>query len=156
MVVSPEVSDLDYSRAISYSGFLIPAIDTRRMSTVVELKDNQSFAIAGLLKNNVRESVKKFPVLGDIPILGALFRSTKYQKDETELVVIVTPHLVKPINADEFPLPTDSFEDPTPFEFLLLGRLEKWRDPNAEGDNSPAGGGSTPVMDGDFGYITPE
>lgn len=156
MVVSPEVSDLDYSRAISYSGFLIPALDTRRMSTVVELKDNQSFAIAGLLKNNVRESVKKFPVLGDIPILGALFRSTKFQKDETELVVIVTPHLVKPINADEFPLPTDSFEDPTPFELLLLGRLEKWKDPNTEGDNPQTGAGPNPVMEGDFGYITPE
>lgn len=156
LVVSPEVSELDFTKTISFAGFAVPSIETRRMSTVVELKDNQSFVIAGLLKNYVRESVKKFPLLGDIPILGALFRSTRYQKDETELVVIVTPHLVKPINGDEFPLPTDSFEDPTPFELLLLGRLEKWKDPNAEGDNSPAGAGPNPVMEGDFGYITPD
>ncbi len=125
LVVSPEVSDLDFTKTISYAGYVVPSIDTRRMSTVVELKDNQSFAIAGLLKNYVRESVRKFPILGDIPILGALFRSSRYQKDETELVVIVTPHLVKPVDGDALPLPTDSFEDPTPFEFLMLGMLEK-------------------------------
>jgi len=155
LVVSPEVSELDFSKTISYAGYAVPSIDTRRMSTVVELKDNQSFVIAGLLKNHVRESVKKFPLLGDIPILGALFRSTRYQKDETELVVIVTPHLVKPIDADELPLPTDSFVDPTPFELLLLGRLESWRGPNAENGYAQERG-PNPVLEGDFGYITPE
>ncbi len=162
LVISPEVSDLDFSNSVLLGGVAVPAIVTRRMSTVVELKDNQSFAIAGLLKNNVRESLEKFPILGDIPIIGALFRSTRYQKDETELVVIVTPHLVKPIDADEMPLPTDSFADPTPFEVLMLGMLEKGQDSNAEGDeyagidNSTEGSGSTPVMEGDFGYIVPE
>ena len=156
LVVSPEVSELDFTKTISYAGYAVPSIDTRRMSTVVELKDNQSFAIAGLLKNNVRESVKKFPLLGDIPIIGALFRSTRYQKDETELVVIVTPHLVNPIDADELPLPTDSFVDPSPFELLLLGRLESWRGPNNEGGNQIQGSGAKPVLEGDFGYITPE
>jgi pilus assembly protein CpaC len=156
LVVSPEVSELDFTKTISYAGYVVPSIDTRRMSTVVELKDNQSFVIAGLLKNYVRESVKKFPLLGDIPILGALFRSTRYQKDETELVVIVTPHLVQPIDGDELPLPTDSFEDPTPFELLLLGRLERWKDPTIESGNHTGETGSNPVMEGDFGYITPE
>ncbi len=156
MVVAPEVSDLNYTQAISYAGFIIPSIDTRRMSTVVELKDNQSFAIAGLLKNNVRESVNKFPVLGDIPILGALFRSTKFQKEETELVVIVTPHLVKPIDADKMPLPTDSFEEPSPAEFLLLGRLEKGQETNTEAGKYPEEKGSNPVLKGDVEYIIPD
>lgn len=156
LVVSPEVSELDFTKTVSYAGYVVPSIDTRRMSTVVELKDNQSFAIAGLLKNYVRESVRKFPILGDIPILGVLFRSTKYQKSETELVVIVTPHLVKPIDADELPLPTDSFVDPTPFEFLGLGMMEKWQRPDAQEDHYAGAAGSTPVMEGDFGYIIPE
>ena len=126
------------------------------MSTVVELKDNQSFAIAGLLKNNVRESVKKFPILGDIPILGVLFRSTRYQKDETELVVIVTPHLVKPVDGDELPLPTDSFEDPSPFELMMFGMLEKWQKPEQEQASLADNSASSPVMEGEFGYIVPE
>ncbi|MEA3469138.1 MAG: type II and III secretion system protein family protein [Thermodesulfobacteriota bacterium] len=156
LAVSPEVSELDFTKTMSYGGYVVPSIDTRRMSTVVELKDNQSFAIAGLLKNYVRESVKKLPILGDIPILGALFRSTRYQKHETELVVIVTPHLVKPVDADELPLPTDSFEDPSPFEILMLGMLEKGHDPNAVTGNFPGEPGETPVLEGDFGYIVPE
>ncbi len=154
LAVSPEVSELDFTKTISYAGYVVPSIDTRRMSTVVELKDNQSFAIAGLLKNYVRESVKKFPLLGDIPVLGALFRSTRYQKDETELVVIVTPHLVKPVDGDELPLPTDSFEDPSPFESLMLGMLEKYR--RHPGTDNTVETGSGPIIEGDFGYIIPE
>jgi pilus assembly protein CpaC len=131
------------------------------MSTVVELKDNQSFAIGGLLKDNVRESVRKFPILGDIPILGALFRSTRYQREETELVVVVTPHLVKPVDADELPLPTDSFESPSPFELLMLGMMEKVHSPNREENGYFApegidGDAVNPAMEGDFGYIVPE
>lgn len=157
LMVSPEVSELDFTRTVSFAGYTVPAIDTRRMSTVVELKDNQSFAIAGLMKDYVRESIKKFPLLGDIPILGALFRSTRYQKDETELLVIVTPHLVKPVDAASLSLPTDSFEDPTPFEILMLGMLEKWHDPDPA-SGAPAGqtAGTRPAMEGDFGYIIPE
>lgn len=158
LVVSPEVSELDFTKTISYAGYAVPSIDTRRMSTVVELKDGQSFAIAGLLKNYVRESVRKFPILGDIPILGALFRSTRYQKDETELVVLVTPHLVKPIDGDTLPLPTDSFEEPTPFELLMLGQLEKMPNTrlNPDSDTYLEEPGTAPVMEGDFGYIIPE
>jgi len=145
LVVSPEVSELDFTKTVSYAGYTVPSIDTRRMSTVVELKDNQSFAIAGLMKNVVRESIRKFPILGDLPILGALFRSSKYQKDETELVVIITPHLVKPVDGDALPLPTDSFEEPTPFEFLILGKLEKSKSSEAN-----------LMIEGDFGYIIPD
>jgi pilus assembly protein CpaC len=157
LLVAPEVSELDFTRTISFGGFVVPSIETRRMSTVVELADNQSFAIAGLLKNFVRESVAEFPLLGDIPILGALFRSSKYQKDETELVVIVTPHLVKPVDGDALPLPTDSFLDPSAFELLLLGMLE------GKGQKTPltvaatAGEGTVPpALEGDFGHIIPE
>jgi len=159
MVVSPEVSDLDFSTTVSFAGYVVPAIDTRRMSTVVELKDGQSFAIAGLLKDFVDESVAKFPILGDIPILGALFRSTKYQKEETELVVIVTPHLVKPVDGDELPLPTDSFEEPSTFELLMLGMMEKpqWAaSQSAEPVSTVADVEGAGVSANDFGYILPE
>jgi pilus assembly protein CpaC len=155
MVVSPEVSELDFTKTISYAGYVVPSINTRRTSTVVELKDKQSFAIAGLLKNYVRESVKKFPLLGDIPILGALFRSSRFQKEETELLVIVTPHLVKPVDAGTLPLPTDSYEDPTPFEFMMLGMMEKWHPPQRQGQVSGKEG-KRPRLEGDFGYIIPE
>ncbi|MGH7230000.1 MAG: type II and III secretion system protein family protein [Nitrospiraceae bacterium] len=123
--VAPEVSELDFANALRLQGFTIPAISTRRASTVVELADGQSFAIGGLLRDNVRESVKKFPVLGDIPILGALFRSSSFQKNETELVIIVTPHLVKPLNLAGQTLPTDYYVEPNDFEFYLLGMPEK-------------------------------
>ena len=157
LLVSPEVSELDFTKTVSFSGFVVPSIDTRRMSTVVELADNQSFAIAGLLKNYARESVVKFPLLGDIPILGALFRSSKYQKDETELVVIVTPHLVKPVDGDALPLPTDSFIDPSAFELLLLGRLEGKVQKTPQTVSVSAGDGAVPpTLEGDFGHIIPE
>jgi pilus assembly protein CpaC len=157
LLVSPEVSELDFTKTVSFSGFVVPSIDTRRMSTVVELADNQSFAIAGLLKNYARESVAKFPLLGDIPILGALFRSSKYQKDETELVVIVTPHLVKPVDGDALPLPTDSFLDPSAFELLLLGRLEGKGKKTPQTVSVSAGDGAVPpALEGDFGHIIPE
>lgn len=155
LTVSPEVSDLDFTKTLSYGGYVVPSIDTRRMSTVVELRDNQSFAIAGLMKNYVRESIAKFPLLGDIPILGALFRSTKYQSDETELVVIVTPHLVKPVDGDDLPLPTDAFTPPNPFELMLLGRLEH----GGRHTGRAAGGqvqGQAPALEGDFGHIIPD
>ena len=172
LTVSPEVSELDFTKTIVYAGFVVPSLDTRRASTVVELNDNQSFAIAGLMKNNVRESVAKFPLLGDIPILGALFRSTKFQNDETELVIVVTPRLVKPTDGDQVALPTDAFVPPNPFELLMFGRLEGYqpppnrrqaaRSPGKQGaqvpitrpDAIPAA--SQPGMQGDFGHIIPD
>ncbi len=124
VIVNPEVSELDFANGITLSGFTIPSLTTRRVKTVVELGDGQSFAIAGLLQENIRETVSKYPVLGDIPILGALFRSTSFQKDETELVVIVTPHLVKPLDMVKQTLPTDYYLEPNDFELLLMGYLE--------------------------------
>jgi pilus assembly protein CpaC len=143
--VVPEVSELDFANAVSFSGFVVPALTTRRVSTVVELADGQSFAIAGLLDESVRESISKFPLLGDIPILGALFRSVSFQKSETELVIIVTPHLVKPLDVAQQPLPTDAFIEPNDVEFLLLGKLE----------GSGRVGEPSGKLDGKFGYIIP-
>ena len=121
MAVSPEVSELDFTNALQIQGFNVPTIATRRATTVVELADGQSFAIAGLLRDNMRESIAKFPVLGDIPVLGALFRSSRYSKNQTELVIIVTPHYVKPMDGAQVALPTDTFVEPNDWEFYLMG-----------------------------------
>ena len=158
MAVNPEVSDLDFTRAVAVQGFLIPSVNTRRVSTVIELGDGQSFAVAGLLKDDIREDVKKFPVLGDIPVLGALFRSTTFQKNETELIIIVTPHLVKPLDMAKQTLPTDAYIEPDDFEFYLLGSLEG-RGKQDTVKSSPAA--SVPGLkkgsglEGDFGYMKP-
>ncbi|MDP2268080.1 MAG: type II and III secretion system protein family protein, partial [Deltaproteobacteria bacterium] len=150
--VKPEVSELDFTNAVAISGYVVPGLSTRRVSTVIELADGQSFAVAGLLKEDVREIVSKFPLLGDIPILGVLFRSTSFQKNETELVIIVTPHLVKPVDMAKQSLPTDAFVEPDDFEFYLLGSLEGRgkAPPDAAPARSNKGG-----LDGDFGHITP-
>ena len=124
IVVNPEVSELDFANGIQLAGFNIPALITRRVKTVVELGDGQSFAIAGMLQDNIRETIAKYPVLGELPILGALFRSTSFDKDETELIVIVTPHLVKPLNVAKMTLPTDHYLEPNDFEMMLMGYLE--------------------------------
>jgi pilus assembly protein CpaC len=94
--VSPEVSSLDFTQGLSFAGFRIPAVLKNEASTTIKLKDGESFAIAGLIKNEVRQTVGKIPLLGDIPILGALFRSTRFQHDETELLFLVTVKLVQP------------------------------------------------------------
>jgi pilus assembly protein CpaC len=105
--VAPEVSSLDFDNGITLQGFRIPSLITRRAETDVELRDGQSFAIAGLLHNTAQESGQKIPFLGSIPIIGALFRSKSEQKDQTELMVLVTPQLVRPLDPDEVPaLPT--------------------------------------------------
>src|SRR5512146_240728 len=123
--VAPEVSELDFTNALRTQGFVVPAITTRRAATTIELADGQSFAIGGLMRDNVRESVKKFPLLGELPIVGALFRSSSFQKDESELLIIVTPHLVKPLDMTAQTLPTDYYVEPNDFEFYLLGFSEQ-------------------------------
>ncbi len=147
MQVSPSVSELDYTNAVVSSGFVIPALTERDVSTVVELADGQSFAIAGLLSENVTELISKFPVLGDIPVLGALFRSTSFKRNETELVVIVTPHLVKPLDMSKVTLPTDKYGDPGDFNFYLLGDL------SGKPKNVPV---SRKGFDGEVGHIVPQ
>jgi pilus assembly protein CpaC len=99
--VAPEVSSLDFANAVTLEGFVIPAISQRRADTEVILKDGESFAIAGLIDNRVIETVDKIPGLGDVPILGKLFRSRSTQKSADELLVVVTPHFVKPLSPQE-------------------------------------------------------
>jgi pilus assembly protein CpaC len=111
MRVRPEVSQLSDAGSVKLNGFTVPALTTRRAETTVELGSGQSFMIAGLLQNTANNSIDKAPFLGDIPILGALFRSTKFQKQETELVVIVTPYLVRPVSG-QMATPTDGYRVP--------------------------------------------
>ena len=127
IVVAPEVSALDPAASVEVQGLKIPGLTTRRAKTTVELRDGQSFAIAGLLQNDFSDSIRAFPFLGDLPIIGALFRSTQYQKGETELVIVVTPHLVNPAAGPEhLALPTDNFVPPDEFSLFMMGRTEGW------------------------------
>ncbi|MXP10184.1 type II and III secretion system protein family protein [Pseudoblastomonas halimionae] len=117
--VRPEVSELSAQGAITLDGFQVPALTTRRTETSVELGSGQSMMIAGLLSNNSQNSIDKAPGLGDVPILGNLFRSSNYRRGETELVIIVTPYLVKPVDAGRIALPTDGFRSPSDFQRLV-------------------------------------
>jgi pilus assembly protein CpaC len=124
--VHPIVSELDYTNSITTASYVVPGLLTREMDTHVEVGDGQTFAIAGLLSDTSRNVINKFPILGDIPVLGVLFRSTNYQKRETELVALVTPHLVKPMAPGVARLPTDKWIEPTDIDTYLLG-LEQGR-----------------------------
>lgn len=121
--VRPEVSQLDYSNAVAIGTTRVPGFITRRAETTVELGSGQSFMIGGLLQNNHNNSFDKTPGVGDVPILGALFRSNAFQRNETELVIVITPYLVKPVNANEIALPTDGYKAPTDLDRILLGQL---------------------------------
>jgi pilus assembly protein CpaC len=101
--LEPEVSTLDFVNGVKFEGFLIPGLKARRAKTGVELRDGQSFALAGLLDNSESQTLSKVPGVGDIPILGNLFKSKQFQKNETELMFIVTAQLVKPVNRDDLP-----------------------------------------------------
>ena len=121
MRVRPEVSELSDAGSVKLNGFLVPALTTRRAETTVELGSGQSFMIAGLLQNRNRNNIEKAPLLGDLPILGMLFRSTGYQRDETELVIIVTPYLVKPVST-QLATPADGYRAPTDSQFNVEGQ----------------------------------
>lgn len=123
MRVRPEVSQLDQASAVRLSNFLIPGISTRRAETTVELGSGQSFMIGGLLSSEGSNTVEKAPFLGDIPILGNLFKSSSYRRQETELVIVVTPYLVRPVNAREIHLPTDGYRNPNDVQRYLGAKL---------------------------------
>ena len=125
--VATEVSDLDFA-----AGGEEPALSTRRAETTVDLASGQSFAIAGLIENSSSQDVARVPGLGSIPILGALFRSSGFQREQTELVIMVTPVVVEPSHPDDLRTPVDGFQPPNDFERILLGRFQG-------GDSTPAG-----------------
>jgi pilus assembly protein CpaC len=120
--VAPEVSDLDYSRSVSFQGFVIPTITKRNLKTTIEMNEGQTFAVAGLLNNRTVANRDGTPGLMDLPVLGALFRSTRYERSETELVVLVTPYVVEPMNPDQVPaLPGERWREPNELD-LILGK----------------------------------
>ena len=127
LIVSPEVSQIDLANAVEVSGFRIPGLVVRRATTTVELRDGQAFAIAGLLQSDFSDTVTQFPGLADIPVIGALLRSTEFQQSETELVIIIEPHLAKPAPASALIAPTDNFVPPSPTDLWFFGRTESTR-----------------------------
>jgi pilus assembly protein CpaC len=147
--VRPEVSQLTSTGAVQVSGFFIPALTTRRTETVVELASGQSFAIAGLLQNNINRNVEKFPGLADLPILGPLFRSDRFERNETELVIIVTPYIVRPISVHRLALPTDGLIAPTDQDRIAHSRL--YRQNPIRGRRTPWANGGGPV--GAAGFV---
>ena len=117
--LAPEVSDLDFTTAVRFGGFVVPGLTQRRVKTTVELNDGQSLAIAGLLNQNVVAAKSVIPLLGDLPVLGPLFRSVRYQRKETELVVLVTPRIIAPMNPDQVPaLPGEDWRHPDEFNLF--------------------------------------
>jgi pilus assembly protein CpaC len=144
IAVEPVVSELDFGVGTTIAGATVPGILIRKASTVIELADGQTFAIAGILSETARESVAKYPAIGDIPILGALFKSKSFQKRETELVIIVTPHLVKPLNMAEQTLPSDFYIEPDDAEFYLWGIF---------GQSHKNADFGEAELDGEFGHI---
>ena len=124
LVVEPEVSSIDQSASIVVNNLRIPGLQTRRAKTVVELRDGESFALAGLLRTDFQDTVRQFPILGSIPIIGMLFKSTNFQRDETELVIVVTPRLVRPVPSYALKVPTDRAGPPNEADLFLLGRTD--------------------------------
>jgi pilus assembly protein CpaC len=144
------VSGLDPTVVIQNAGFSVNGFRRRETSTTVEMRDGESFAIAGLLEDDFRDLVGQVPWIGDVPILGTLFRSAEYERRQSELVIIVTPHLVTPVRGEALALPTDRVRPPTEAEFFLFGRT-------AAGERTPRSGPAAEVarqdFSGSYGYV---
>lgn len=127
MRVRPEVSEVSSANSVTLNGFEVPSLTTRRTETTVELGSGQSFVIGGLMSNTGNNSVDKAPFLGSLPIIGALFRSNNFRRNQTELVIVVTPYLVKPVDASRIALPTDGFRIAGDAQRLLLDQQDNSR-----------------------------
>jgi pilus assembly protein CpaC len=152
--VMPEVSDLDFTTAVRLNGFVIPGLTSRKVNTTVELGEGQTFAIAGLLNNSITANKDVTPLLGDLPVLGQLFRSVRYDRKETELVVLVTPHFVEAMNPGQVPaLPGEKWRDPSEASLFLSGDLGG---PEADGEHRGATtrpeGAPAPKFYGQYGF----
>ncbi len=152
MRVRPEVSELTAEGAIRFNGFEVPALTTRRTETTVELGSGQSLIIGGLLRNVNSNTVDRAPGLGNLPILGALFRSNRFRRAETELVIVVTPYLVRPVSANQIALPTDGFRSANDPQRLLLGQEHDGR--TGEQRPEPRAGQPRTVTPGVDGVVT--
>ncbi|NTY35327.1 MULTISPECIES: type II and III secretion system protein family protein [Burkholderia cepacia complex] len=152
--VAPEVSELSQTGVtLSASNIggtsILPLITTRRASTTVQMSDGESFAIGGLIKDNASGALKAIPGVGEVPVLGALFRSTSFQQDRTELIFLITPHLVKPLQTADVPLPTDSFSKPNEADVYATGNMEGRRGvrkPGAQPMNGAAAAPQAPAQ----------
>lgn len=154
LVVAPEVSQLAQN-TVQVSGFEIPSLTVRRASTTVDLRAGQSFAIAGLLQSNFKDTVDQIPGLGNIPVLGALARSSDFAQEESELVIIITPYLVQPALAGSLAAPSDYFVPPSDFDIFLNGQIEAENsglrpEPSSRQILSDRGDGG---IEGKFGYV---
>ena len=146
------VSAIDPSNSFQANGFAINAFTRRETSTTVEMRDGESFAIAGLLSDDFTDLNGQVPWIGDIPVLGALFRSAEYQRNQTELVIIVTPHLVSPTRGEALALPTDRVRPPTEQDLFLFGRVARTGAPSSGG----AGEVARQDFSGSYGYVLDE
>lgn len=125
LTLTPEISEVDFTNSVAVGGLSVPGFSTRRLNTTVELGSGQTFAVGGLLSERVRAVSRQVPGLGAVPVLGALFRSVDYQKDQSELVVLVTPDLVEPVSPDQITYqPGANYVEPNDFELYLFGELE--------------------------------
>ncbi|QGZ96592.1 type II and III secretion system protein family protein [Terricaulis silvestris] len=151
--VAPEVSALDRNNGIRLNGTDIPAITTRRAQTTVELRDGQSFAIAGLIRRDFTDSVSGLPGVSRMPILGALFRSTRFERQETEVVIIVTAHRAHPTTLDRLVTPTDLFNAPSQFQLFWGGQVEAPSRTQAINANAQTQNQIVGRFDQDVGYV---
>jgi len=147
--VRPEVSQLTNTGAVQVNGFSFPSLTTRRAETTIELGSGQTFAIGGLLQNNITDSLNGLPGLKDLPVLGALFRSTQFQRNETELVILVTPYLVRPVSDQRLATPRDGFVPPNDYDMYMRYRQER---PSAPGTQPPLGPNGSAAV-GPAGFI---
>jgi len=150
MTVAPEVSTLNFSNPIQVANITYPILDTRKASAVVELGSGDSFMLAGLMQHTTSDNINKFPGLGDLPVLGALFRSSQFQNNESELVIVVTPYIVHPVSNKKLQTPTDGFVAPTDFERTVLGNMYQQQPMTDEDKKLPA----MPKLHGEGGFIT--
>ena len=154
MRVHPDVSELDFSHTVTLDGTTVPGLTERSADTTIELAQGQTFALAGLLQDQISAHNISFPILGDVPVLGALFRSVQYQKNETELVILVSPVLVHGIDpADVTPGPGEKWRDPNIAQLYVMGDLGGEVIPPPQKLIAPTG--QTPTFEGPVGFQPP-
>lgn len=148
LTINAAVSSIDNTITLQSGGFTLSAFKRRETSTTVEMRDGESFAIAGLLQDDFRDLKGQVPWLGDIPVLGALFRSSEYQRSQSELVIIITPHLVTPTRGEALALPTDRIRPPTERELFLFGKVS-----GSNAQKGAAGEVARQDFSGSYGYV---
>jgi pilus assembly protein CpaC len=150
ITIAPEVSSLDFNNPITVANFTYPILNTRKASAVVELGSGDTFVLAGLLRNDGSTNINKFPGLGDVPVLGTLFRSNAFQNNESELVILVTPYLVHPVADKKLQTPLDGYKAPSDLQLLLQGQLYQQQPMSKESEKEIQ---AMPQLHGEGGFI---